>query len=172
MRLSTAVRAPSCGVATFGVATLWSYLTLRPASALETGSVVVVLSMDSFAALTTPGVLLGVFDGLVLLGLGLPLFLGRVPPNRIYGYRVRATLSDPSIWKRVNRRAGLRLMLTGGLSALTTVVVATIVGGEASLMPASAVLVLGCLWVGLAGWFEVRKYQRESTPKHEDPHRQ
>jgi uncharacterized membrane protein len=52
---------------------------------------------------------------LLLLVAGLPLVLGMVPPNRLYGFRTRKTLSDDGVWYRVNRFAGWAAMLAGGM---------------------------------------------------------
>jgi hypothetical protein len=38
--------------------------------------------------------------------ISVPLVLGIVPPNRIYGVRTRRTLSSPDVWRRTNRVAG------------------------------------------------------------------
>ena len=43
---------------------------------------------------------------LVVLAASAPLALGRVPPNRIYGFRTAKTLSSPEIWYAANRAAG------------------------------------------------------------------
>ncbi len=56
--------------------------------------------------------------GLVILVLGIPLLLGKVPPNALYGLRTRRTLADEEIWYRANRFAGLVLMLAGGVVLL------------------------------------------------------
>ena len=53
--------------------------------------------------------------GLVILVLGIPLLLGKVPPNVLYGLRTRRTLADEEIWYRANRFAGLVLMLAGAV---------------------------------------------------------
>jgi repressor LexA len=34
----------------------------------------------------------------LLMLLSLPLLWGRIPPNGLYGFRVRATLDNPDIW--------------------------------------------------------------------------
>jgi uncharacterized membrane protein len=49
----------------------------------------------------------------VLLGLGIPLAMGRVGPNPLYGFRTSATLRDPAVWYPVNRVAGRWLAATG-----------------------------------------------------------
>lgn len=44
---------------------------------------------------------------------GVPMALGLVPPNRLYGYRTRKTLSSEAVWYRANRAAGWSLVLCG-----------------------------------------------------------
>ncbi len=56
--------------------------------------------------------------GLVILVLGIPLYLGKVPPNSLYGLRTRKTLENKEIWYRANRFAGLVLVLGGGVVLL------------------------------------------------------
>jgi hypothetical protein len=51
----------------------------------------------------------------LFLVLGLPLVLGLVPPNPVYGLRTRRTLADPASWYRANRRGGLAMIAAGGL---------------------------------------------------------
>jgi uncharacterized membrane protein len=48
---------------------------------------------------------------LLLFIVVLPLVLGLIPPNRLYGFRTKKTLADPDIWYRVNRFAGIAIML-------------------------------------------------------------
>ncbi len=44
---------------------------------------------------------------------GVPLLLGKVPPNHWYGCRTRKTLSDERAWYAVNRVTGQDLILAG-----------------------------------------------------------
>jgi uncharacterized membrane protein len=53
------------------------------------------------------------FPGLLFVALGLPLVAGRVPPNRLYGFRTAATIADATLWYRVNRAAGIDLVVGG-----------------------------------------------------------
>src|SRR5262245_21760062 len=55
-----------------------------------------------------------VLVGVLIGGLGVPLLLGRVPPNPWYGFRVRATVQAPDVWYPVNAYTG-RLLLTTGI---------------------------------------------------------
>jgi hypothetical protein len=58
------------------------------------------------------------FFGVLLALLGVPLILARVPPNRWYGFRVRRTLSDPSVWYAANRYSGWWMLAAGVVSAV------------------------------------------------------
>jgi hypothetical protein len=55
--------------------------------------------------------ILFVVSGLVLVGISIPLILGKIPPNGWYGFRVRKTMENPEIWYPVNQFAGKRLLL-------------------------------------------------------------
>jgi uncharacterized membrane protein len=47
----------------------------------------------------------------VIIGLvSVPLILGLIPRNRIYGVRTRKSLSDDNVWYPVNRLAGFLLL--------------------------------------------------------------
>ena len=54
--------------------------------------------------------------------IAIPLILKIVPPNRLYGFRTRQTLSDLGIWYRANAFLGWLLLaascLSGGILAL------------------------------------------------------
>jgi uncharacterized membrane protein len=47
----------------------------------------------------------------------LPLILSVVPPNRVYGFRTRQTLTDRELWFRANRFAGCVFFIASGVSA-------------------------------------------------------
>lgn len=49
--------------------------------------------------------------------LGLPLYFGKIPPNRFYGFRTERTLADHKVWYPVNRVAGGWMAITGALTA-------------------------------------------------------
>lgn len=55
----------------------------------------------------------------VLLVLSVPLILGKIPPNPIYGFRTAKTRSDPKIWYPVNGALGKGL-LGAALAILAT----------------------------------------------------
>lgn len=56
--------------------------------------------------------------GLIALSLiitGVPLALGKVRPNQVYGLRTSDTLSDTDLWYAANRRFGRNLIIAGVL---------------------------------------------------------
>lgn len=59
----------------------------------------------------------GPAQGLLFIILGLPLWLKKVPPNGLYGYRTSFTLSDERVWYLVNQRCG-RNFFFGGIVIL------------------------------------------------------
>jgi uncharacterized membrane protein len=55
-------------------------------------------------------------SALLLIALAVPLRLRRVPPNRFYGVRTRATFADENTWYDVNARSGQDLLVAGVVS--------------------------------------------------------
>jgi hypothetical protein len=53
----------------------------------------------------------------VVIDTSIPMILGKVPPNRLYGFRTRLTLSSPDVWYPANRFAG-RALTVGALVSL------------------------------------------------------
>jgi hypothetical protein len=53
-----------------------------------------------------------VLSGLVLVAVCVPLIRGWIPPNGMYGFRVRKTMEHPEIWYPVNKYGGKRLALS------------------------------------------------------------
>ncbi|MHC4837264.1 MAG: SdpI family protein [Planctomycetota bacterium] len=56
-------------------------------------------------------------SGLLCAGLAVPLLRGKVPPNHLYGFRVKATLSHPEVWYPANR-ASARYLLAYGIACV------------------------------------------------------
>jgi hypothetical protein len=44
---------------------------------------------------------------------GVPLAMGKVPPNPMYGFRTKAIQDDPVLWYPVNVRVGVDLIVSG-----------------------------------------------------------
>jgi hypothetical protein len=62
-----------------------------------------------------------VVSGMVLAAICVPLILGRIPPNGLYGFRVRKTIEHPEIWYPVNKYAGQRLLISSLLLILEAI---------------------------------------------------
>ncbi len=69
------------------------------------------ITLNSMTAL----LILNVASGVVLMALSLPLLWEKVPPNGLYGFRVRATLENPRIWYAANKFAAKRMLLAGAV---------------------------------------------------------
>jgi uncharacterized membrane protein len=74
------------------------------------------MSEVTIAALIFSGV------GAVFIGLGIPLFQKRVPPNSWYGCRTTKSLSDERIWYAVNRTTGQNMILIGILIIISSLI--------------------------------------------------
>jgi uncharacterized membrane protein len=61
----------------------------------------------------------GLVIGIAYLGLGIPLALKRISPNKLYGMRTRKTLSNPEIWYCANAFSGRWMMAAGLVSLLS-----------------------------------------------------
>jgi uncharacterized membrane protein len=59
-----------------------------------------------------------IIGGAILSALSIPLIADKIPPNGIYGFRVKATLENPKLWYKVNRFAGMRLLVVGIVTIL------------------------------------------------------
>jgi uncharacterized membrane protein len=66
--------------------------------------------------------ILFVASGLLQIGLALPLIYRKIPPNRLYGFRVRCTLEDKDVWYAANAFAGKRLAWAGVATAAAAVI--------------------------------------------------
>lgn len=58
------------------------------------------------------------FISFMLIGIleilqGLPLLLEKIKPNKLYGFRLKATLNDEKTWYRVNKITGKYLIYSG-----------------------------------------------------------
>lgn len=53
------------------------------------------------------------FSGGLLSALSVPLMMGKIPPNGLYGFRVKKTMDNPEIWFPVNAYSGKWLLAAG-----------------------------------------------------------
>src|SRR5512137_1741345 len=66
--------------------------------------------------------------GVLLMALSLPLLWGKVPPNGVYGFRVKATLENPRIWYAANKYAAKRMLVAGAVFVVAAVILYFIPG--------------------------------------------
>jgi hypothetical protein len=67
-------------------------------------------------------------SGVLLMLLSLPLLWGKVPPNGLYGFRVRATLDNPDIWYPANKDAAKWLLWPGAVFVIAAVALYPVLG--------------------------------------------
>jgi hypothetical protein len=95
-------------------------------------------------------------SGGILIGLSIPLIRRKVPPNPLYGFRVRRTLEDPEIWYPANAYTGW-CMLRLGAAIMIAAVVAYFVPGLDEAWYASTVGVVAVIGV-IAGLVQSFRY--------------
>ena len=85
------------------------------------------------------------------MAVAVPLMLRRVPPNPIYGLRVRATFADPSVWYDANAASGRDLFWLGAAIVVAAVVLPRVASGSAPtvLGVGSVVGALMATWRGM-----------------------
>ena len=69
-----------------------------------------------------------IFSGVLLAALSVPLILGKIPPNGLYGFRVKKTMENPDIWYKVNTYSGKWLLATGLIIALAAAILSFVQG--------------------------------------------
>ena len=60
-------------------------------------------------------------SGILLILIAMPLYFQKVPPNGLYGFRVRRTMENPELWYPVNRYGAGWLMFIGLASVIGAV---------------------------------------------------
>jgi uncharacterized membrane protein len=58
--------------------------------------------------MTTPLLLGG-----LCMALGIPLALGKIKPNSLYGFRIAKTLNNEAVWYKVNKFTGNAFIVSG-----------------------------------------------------------
>ena len=99
-----------------------------------------------------------VLTGLLFVALGVPLAVGRVPPNSWYGFRVSSTLQDPNVWYRANAISGSLLIALGVITVAAAVLVARrpAVTAQSYALILTGILAAGAVFVALLSWVYVR----------------
>lgn len=89
-----------------------------------------------------PVVWLIVGVGVLLSAVSVPLWRGRVQPNRLYGFRTPRLTSDPRVWYPANKVMGRDLFFAGIAVVVGTLVLGAVtpVGTEPALLPLLSVI--------------------------------
>lgn len=95
-------------------------------------------------------------SGPLLVLLAIPLWLRRIPPNRFYGVRTRATLTDEALWYEVNARSGRDLAVAAALCTVGTRAIDWI---GATWVPELRLLASAMLLVAALAWVSLRATQ-------------
>ncbi len=95
--------------------------------------------------------------GPVLILVSIPLLFGWVPRNRLYGFRVAATLRNDAVWYDVNARSGRHFLLLGAIMVGLEFVLPRAVRVEVL----SAVAVVGLAAVLVVNWRHANRLARQ-----------
>ena len=95
--------------------------------------------------------------GPVLIVLMIPLMLRWVPPNRLYGFRIPATLRDKSVWYDANALTGRHLFLLGLVLVLLEFVLPLSLRNTVLRVVATA----GLIGITILDWRVANRWARE-----------
>ena len=73
--------------------------------------------MEDYSVITILFTLMNVVVAVIIIGMGIPLIMGKVKPNRMIGVRTHKTLSDEKIWYKANAYTGRVMVFTGSIMA-------------------------------------------------------
>ncbi|MDE2127360.1 MAG: SdpI family protein [Armatimonadetes bacterium] len=62
-----------------------------------------------------------VMTGMLFMVASVPLIQGRIPRNRLYGFRVPKTMSSDAIWYAANAYSGKMFFLAGAVTTLAAI---------------------------------------------------
>jgi uncharacterized membrane protein len=96
---------------------------------------------------------------LLIIVLSIPMILGKVPRNSLYGFRTAYTLSSDEVWYRANKVSGIALLLAGMFWLAGGWLLPMWMG--ATVQAYRLVQILGLAWLGLAlavsAWLTYRR---------------
>ena len=99
--------------------------------------------------------------GILLAVLSIPPTLGWVPRNRLYGFRVPATLRSDTVWYSINRRFGCELIVIGiALAALAASLDAAGLDTPAGRAVAVVAMIASLLTTTVRGWRTANRVER------------
>ena len=98
--------------------------------------------------------------GLVVAGLGVPLWLRKIRPNRFYGVRTSVTLRDKRSWYEVNATTGRDMVVVGILTLVFALVLpAWGIRGDAYSLLMAGVVIVCAVFVSVAGLSRSRGFR-------------
>ena len=95
--------------------------------------------------------------GPVLVLMSIPLLFRWVPRNRLYGFRVAATLRDDVVWYEVNARSARHFLLLGLVMVALDFVLPRSFRNEIL----SAIAVIGLAVITVVNWRRANRLARE-----------
>ena len=99
--------------------------------------------------------------GIVLAVLSVPPTLGWVPRNRLYGFRVPATLRSDAVWYAINRRFGRELIVIGvALAAMAAWLDAAGLDTPAGRAIAGIAMIASLVTTTVRGWKAANRMER------------
>jgi uncharacterized membrane protein len=100
--------------------------------------------------------------GLLFAIVGLPLALGWVPRNRLYGLRIPATLADDRVWYPANARSGVDFVVLGLLlAALGAALIVARAPLETQSLIGGVPTLVGLIAITVRGFLHARRLKRE-----------
>jgi uncharacterized membrane protein len=95
----------------------------------------------------------------LIIVLSIPMILGKVPRNSLYGFRTAYTLSSDDVWYRANKISGIALLLAGVFWFAIGWLLPVWMGATAQTYRLVQILGLASLGVALAvsTWLTYRK---------------
>ena len=101
--------------------------------------------------------------GVLLAVLSIPPALGWVPRNRVYGFRVPATLRSDPVWYAINRRYGFEMIVVGTvLAVMATALDVAGLDTPASRAVAAVAMIASLLVTTVRGWKAANRLERTS----------
>jgi hypothetical protein len=99
--------------------------------------------------------------GILLAVLSIPPTLGWVPRNRLYGFRVPATLRSDTVWYSINRRFGREIIVIGlTLAALAASLDAAGLDTPTGRVIAISAMIASLLTTTVRGWKAANRLER------------
>jgi uncharacterized membrane protein len=86
---------------------------------------------------------------LVAVALAIPMILGKVPRNCLYGFRTPYTMSSDPVWYRANRIAGIALAVSGVFWVLMGLILPRVMDSEQAAIRLTGLLGAAGILVGL-----------------------